>query len=262
MKVDVKKIQEIIIPIAQEVLLSYFTKVERHHKTDGSVLTEADIAMQNRVIERLKAAWPDTVVLGEEMQQEQQQALLLSDKPIWCFDPLDGTSNFASGIPYFSVSLSLIYQGEVVFGMVYDPVRDECFSASEYEPAIFNGKPLQCMNTGLDLKQTTAIIDFKRLQPALATRLVTDIPYASQRSFGSVALDWCWLTTGRGQIYLHGLSNIWDYSAGEYIFRKAGGYSCTLTGEPIFSRSLERRSSVAAVDETLFIAWKDFLRIE
>ena len=76
-------------------------------------------------------------------------------------------------------------------------------------------------------------IDFKRLDGPLATRLATEIPYASQRSFGSVALDWCWLAAGRCHIYLHGRSHLWDYAAGELILAEAGGYSCTLDGEPV-----------------------------
>jgi myo-inositol-1(or 4)-monophosphatase len=105
-------------------------------------------------------------------------------------------------------------------------------------------------------------VDFKRLSPALATRLVGELPYASQRSFGSVALDWCWLALGRGHVYLHGRSNIWDYSAGNYIFTMAGGYSCTLDGENIFIDDLQPRSSVAAVDKKLFHEWTEWIGIK
>ncbi len=180
---------------------------------------------------------------------------------MWCLDPLDGTSNFAAGIPFFSVSLALLQQGKVLLGMVYDPVRNECFSASLEQGARLNGEPLQVKQTGLELKQTTALIDFKRLEQDLATRLVTAIPYASQRSFGSVALDWCWLAAGRCHLYLHGRSNIWDYAAGNMIFHAAGGYSCTLDGEAIFTHTLTQRSSVAAVDQPLFAAWTEWLGI-
>ncbi len=121
--------------------------------------------------------------------------------------------------------------------------------------------PLRVAQTGLELSQTTALIDFKRLDEELATRLVTQIPYSSQRSFGSVALDWCWLAAGRCHIYLHGRSNIWDYAAGNFIFEAAGGYSTTLDGETIFTHALTPRSSVAAVDQSLFTAWTEWLGI-
>jgi myo-inositol-1(or 4)-monophosphatase len=124
-----------------------------------------------------------------------------------------------------------------------------------------NGEPLRIKPSGLELRQTTALIDFKRLEKDLATRLVTEQPYASQRSFGSVALDWCWLAAGRCHVYLHGRSNIWDYAAGNYIFHAAGGYSSTLDAEAIFTHTLTPRSSVAAVDPSLFAAWTKWLAI-
>jgi myo-inositol-1(or 4)-monophosphatase len=254
-------LQDMIIPAAREELLPRFARVERQHKRDGSVLTEADLAVQSRLAAQLLQQWPDTLFLGEEMTAAEQADLLASEQPVWCLDPLDGTSNFAAGIPFFSISLALLQGGEVLLGVVYDPVRDECFSASPGEGARLNGAPLRVKQTGLELKQATALIDFKRLDQDLATRLVTAIPYASQRSFGSVALDWCWLAAGRCHIYLHGRSNIWDYAAGNMIFHEAGGYSCTLDGDAIFTHALTPRSSVAAVDESLFAAWTEWLGI-
>jgi len=248
-----------IVPAAQQELLPRFARVERQHKRDGSVLTEADLALQSRIAAQLRQQWPETVFLGEEMTTTEQTELLAGGQPVWCLDPLDGTSNFAAGIPYFCVSLALLQQGEVLLGMVYDPVRDECFTACRGQGARVNGAPLRVRPSGLELGQTTALIDFKRLEKGLATRLVTEQPYASQRSFGSVALDWCWLAAGRCHIYLHGRSNIWDYAAGNYIFHAAGGYSSTLEGDAIFTHALTPRSSVAAVDQSLFSAWTGWL---
>jgi myo-inositol-1(or 4)-monophosphatase len=245
-------LKDIIIPAAREELLPRFTRVERQHKRDGSVITEADLAMQSRIAGELQARWPNTVFLGEEMDADEQAGLLDSEQPVWCLDPLDGTSNFAAGIPFFCVSLALLRGGEVLLGIIYDPVRDECFTADAATGAQLNAEPLA---------QTTALIDFKRLDPPLATRLVSEIPYASQRSFGSVALDWCWLAAGRCHVYLHGRSKLWDYSAGNYIFHQAGGHSCSLAGDPVFTHALTPRSSVAAVDAALFAEWTTWLGI-
>ena len=156
---------------------------------------------------------------------------------------------------------ALLQGGEVLLGIIYDPVRDECFTADAATGAQLNAEPLQVKPSGLSLAQTTALIDFKRLDPPLATRLVSEIPYASQRSFGSVALDWCWLATGRCHVYLHGRSKLWDYSAGNYIFHQAGGLSCSLDGDPVFTHALTPRSSVAAVDEALFREWTTWLGV-
>jgi myo-inositol-1(or 4)-monophosphatase len=236
--------------------------VTRTYKADGSIVTEADPAVQQRIASALLQQWPDTVVLGEEMTAEEQASLLASDKPVWCLDPLDGTSNFAAGIPFFSVSLSLLRGGEVILGVVYDPLRDEFFAGNREEGASLNGKPLVIDESGLRLSQTTAIIDFKRLSNDLSVRLITESPYSSQRNFGSVALDWCWLAMGRSHIYLHGRSSIWDYAAGNLIFHLAGGYSASLSGDPVFVNSLQPRAAIAAVDQSLFEEWIEWLGIE
>jgi myo-inositol-1(or 4)-monophosphatase len=261
MHYDLEQLREIVVAAGTEELLPRFARVERSHKADGSVLTTADLAVQERIAGQLQEHWPDTVFLGEEMAVEEQQVLLSSGKPAWCLDPLDGTRNFASGIPYFCISLALLQEGAVSIGLVYDPVRDECFIAGRGQGAMLNNEELVLMPAGLELEQTTALVDFKRLDGALATRLATEIPYASQRSFGSVALDWCWLATGRCHIYLHGRSHLWDYAAGQLILGEAGGFSCALDGEPVFTRSLTPRSAVAAVDEPLFRAWTDWLKV-
>ena len=261
MSFDLKQLQEIVVAAGAEELLPRFARVERAHKADGSVLTEADLAVQARIAGQLRERWPETVFLGEEMAADEQQALLRSDRPAWCLDPLDGTRNFSSGIPYFCISLALLQGGAVALGLVYDPVRAECFTASRGQGAWLNDAPLMLEPCGLELGHTTALIDFKRLDGALATRLATEIPYASQRSFGSVALDWCWLAAGRCHLYLHGRSQLWDYAAGQLNLQEAGGYSRTLQGEPVFTRALTPRSSVAAVDEPLYRAWRDWLGI-
>lgn len=261
MSVDIKQLETIIIAAAREELLPRFTKVTRGHKADGSVITEADLAMQQRVASELHALSPDIVFLGEEMNSEEQIALLGSGKSVWCLDPLDGTSNFSTGIPYFSVSLALIENGQVTAGIVYDPVRNECFSATLAESVTLNGQKIETADSGLDLKQSTGLVDFKRLPAELAQRLYNDTPYSSQRSFGSVALDWCWLAVGRSHVYLHGKQNIWDYAAGNFIFHEAGGYSTTLDGEPIFVNELKPRSAVGALDRKLFDQWTAWLGI-
>jgi len=261
MNYDLNILKNIVISAAKEELLPRFTKVTRGEKADGSVITEADLACQKSIATQLQQHWPDTVFLGEEMPTEQQTELLKNTQPVWCLDPLDGTSNFANGIPYFSVSLALIQNGAVILGIVYDPMRKEMFSAGQDQGASLNDAPLPKLEQQLSLKQSTAIIDFKRLTPTLAGKIVREIPYSSQRSFGSVALDWCWLAMGRGHVYLHGRSNIWDYAAGQFIFSQSGGHSCTLDGEDIFIDDLTARSSVGALNTSLYKEWTQWLEI-
>ena len=259
MKIDIEKIIGLVKQAAREELLSRFTRVSSQQKSDGSIVTEADLAMQTRLQNELLSSYPDSVLLSEEMSISEQQDALNSGRSIWCLDPLDGTSNYASAIPYFAVSLSLIEENEVVMGLVYDPIRDECFYADEKTPATFNGKKLETSYLDNNIENTIAIIDFKRLKSDLSTRLIQEQPFASQRNFGASALDWCWLAINRGQLYLHGKQNIWDYSAGYFIFQKAGGISSTLEGEPVFSNKLEGRSVVAAVNKPLFDNWFNWI---
>lgn len=237
-----------------------FAQVERKFKQDGSIVTLADTAMQNRVQDELRHNWPDIALLGEEMAIEQQQAVLKeSNNGVWLLDPLDGTSNFASGIPYFCVSLALLIDDCIRLGLIYDPIRDECFSAVEGEGASLNGKPLSVPESLPELERSMALVDFKRLQPGLGARLGEAPPYASQRSFGSGALDWCMIATGRCQAYLHGGQKLWDYAAGQLILSEAGGYASTLSGETVLTTTLTPRSVVAAPNSELFERWFKWL---
>lgn len=246
----------LLIPASQDELVSRFRRVSHEFKADGSLVTEADLAMQARMQEELQRRWPEYIFLAEEMESPEQQALIKeSDRGMWCLDPLDGTSNYAMGIPYFAPSLALIKDGQVQLGVVYDPLREECFSAIRGAGAWLNDKALTLKGKDFPQDPAIAIIDFKRLAPALATSLATNPPYKSQRSFGSVALDWCWMAAARSHVYLHGRQNIWDYAAGQLVFSEAGGISSTLEGEAVFSHQLEPRSAVGALNQALFDKW-------
>jgi len=258
MNTKLKAIQNIIIDAATQELLPRYKKVGRNYKQDGSLVTEADLAVQQYISSKLLETFPDSVVLGEEMTRQQQTSLLSSGQSVWCLDPIDGTSNFSFGIPYFAISLALIEKGKVTLGIVYDPIREDYFSATK-EGAFINASRLVKHALALQLNQATAIIDFKRLTKTLATRLVADSPFASQRNFGASALDWCWLALGRGHVYLHGSQNIWDYAAGQFIFEQCGGLSQTLEGDAVFSCALEKRSAVAAIEPLLFSQWCQWL---
>ena len=259
MKYDLSVLKQIIISAARDELLPRFADVQRNTKMDGSYVTEADLAVQARITHALQEHYPDTALLGEEMTADEQSELLNNSDSLWCLDPLDGTSNFAVGIPYYAISLALIERGVPMLGIVYDPNRDECFVAMRGQGALLNDAPLTVKSVDLPLSQCTALIDFKRLTPHLAMDLVAQQPYGSQRSYGSVALDWCWMAASRFHVYLHGSSNLWDYSAGQLIFSEAGGYSSTLDGEEIYVNELSKRSSVGALDQATFDQWTTWL---
>jgi len=260
MQLILEQLQTLVKQHAAEQIMPRYNHVAYSLKKDGSILTEADSAMQAAMIRSLKQHWPDYIVLGEEMTQGEQQTQLDSDaQGLWVLDPLDGTSNFASGIPIFSVSIALVVKGDVVLGLIYDPNRDEVFSAIKGQGAWLNGHALKAHSDRQLLSQCTAQIDFKRLNPEMRVCLSREHPYASQRNFGSGALDWCWLAAGRSQVYIHGGQKLWDYIAGQLILSEAGGIARTFGGDQVFARTLTPRSVMAAVNQPLFQQLQKYL---
>lgn len=224
-----------------------------HRKQCGGLVTEVDHAMQAAIRADLAEAFPGCGFLGEEMESaEHRQALSEAEggPGLWCLDPLDGTSNFAAGIPVFGVSVALLQGGESVLGLVLDPVRDELFTAIRGQGAELNGEPIQVR--GKDrLERSVGVIDFKRLPREVARRLAEDQPFHSQRNFGSSVLEWCWLASGRVDFYLHGGQNLWDFAAGSLIAAEAGAEVATMAGEPLFAGDILRRSVLAVVRPAL-----------
>ncbi|MDD5329629.1 MAG: inositol monophosphatase family protein [Sulfuricella sp.] len=251
---------EAVKTVARQEIMPRYLKVAHQRKTDGSVFTEADIAAQTALIAALRKIC-DCPVLGEEMAPEQQEALWREgDRGMWCIDPIDGTSNFVNGLPYFAVSVALMRQGESVLGVVYDPVADEMFWAERGKGAFLNGVPLPIKERAPELRHAMAAIDFKRLDPKLAQRLVAAPPFASQRNFGASTLDWCYVAAGRLALYLHGGQKLWDYAAGSLILAEAGGAMCTLGEDDFQAGDPWQRSVIAALNPDLFAQWKSWIR--
>lgn len=258
---NANQLRDLFASAAVKELLPRFTSAGTEIKTDGSLVTEADLGMQDQITVGLKELCPEYPLVGEETPDELQRTIFCApDATFWCLDPLDGTTNFACSVPFFSVSLALIHHGQPILGAVYDPIRDELFFAEKGHGAKLNGDLLMAPRHALPLKHGIGVVDFKRLEGALATRLATRPPYASQRSFGSVALDWCWVAAGRAHVYLHGKQKVWDYAAGSLILAEAGGRSATLEGEPVFDGSFGARSAIAAPTPELFAEWQAWLR--
>jgi myo-inositol-1(or 4)-monophosphatase len=259
---DLKQLEAIVKPAAQEILLPGFGKIEYEHKSDGSIITAADKAMQKRLEQELANAWPEFAILGEEMTEQEQRAAMANEAGYWCVDPLDGTNNYATGMPFFAVSIALIMNKQQVLGFIYDPLREEVFTAVKGEGAALSGELLKHASNKTEIDSVIAEIDLKRLSKELAARLIDETPFSSQRNIGSSALDWCWLAAGRFNIYLHGGQKPWDYAAGNLILHEAGGKSISHDGEPVFRGMYEDRSVLASLDEDLFKHWKQWLGVQ
>ncbi len=259
---DLEKLKSLVKVAAKEELLKDFGHSEFDYKADGSVITPADIAMQDRLENELNHHWPMYEVLGEEMTDDEQQAVIDSGAGYWCIDPLDGTSNYAAGLPFFAVSIALIVDKQQQLGLIYDPVRDEMFSAIKGQGAFLNDQVIDHSQLRFtEDKAIVAEIDLKRLPEKLAVKLVTESIFASQRNIGSSAMDWCWMSAGRFDIYLNGGQKLWDYAAGSLIFSEAGGHSISLDNDDVFRGQLEIRSVLACYDKNLFNYWYRWIDI-
>lgn len=254
---------ELVRELAREVIMPQYLQSERSAKADGSLCTAADLAAQQRLAQRLPELI-DSPVLGEEMGSAEQLELWLQggegDRGVWIIDPIDGTTNFVNGVPFFGTAVAHYVGGQPQLGLVYNPAVDEAFYAERGRGAYLNGQRLPLRRPHRQLDECVAGVDFKRIAKPLADALATHPPYYSQRNFGSSAVEWCYVAAGRLDVYLHGGQMLWDYAAGRLILAEAGGVMCTLTHDDFDADNPWKRTVVAAGDPQALAAWRDWLR--
>ncbi len=199
--------------------------------TSSNLVTEADLMAESYLAEHLKKLVPDSKVLGEEGSSGED----LNSSKLWIIDPLDGTNNFAHTIPHFAVSVAYAEEGRVLSGVVYDPSRNECFSAALNHGATLNGEPISVSKNG---KIFDAIIatGFYYDRGILMERTLLSIHRLFKanirgiRRFGSAAMDICWVACGRFEGYFEYQLSPWDFAAGQLILREAGGVFADVDG--------------------------------
>lgn len=242
--------------VGREEVMPRYLKVAHERKVDGSLLTEADVAAQTALFRHLGTIAPYPV-MGEEMTEaEQRDVWERGGDGLWCVDPIDGTSNFVNGLPFFAISVALIRDRKSVLGVVYDPSADEAFYAIEGRGAFMNGERLPLKQPPTELRRCMAAIDLKRIDRQLGGRLASEHPFGSQRNLGASTLDWCYVAAGRMHVYMHGGQKLWDYAAGCLILREAGGASCLINGEAFRGENPWNRSVLAALTPELLAQWK------
>jgi myo-inositol-1(or 4)-monophosphatase len=245
--------------VARDEVMPCYLKVAHERKSDGSIFTQADLATQVALNISLKKIL-DCPVLGEEMTEAEQKQIWRDNRDaLWCVDPIDGTTNFANGLPYFAVSVALMKNHQSVLGAVYDPVADEIFYAEKGRGAFLNGVELPIKERVPMLRETVAEIDLKRLDAKLAAAISTHPPFSSARNFGASTLDWCYVAAGRFDVYLHGGQKLWDYAAGALILEEAGGFMRTIDNAEFNSGDVWTRSVVAALHKSVFDDWQKWL---
>ncbi len=200
------------------------------------LVTDTDHAVEALIAERLRQAFPDHLIVGEEGSAGGGPLRPAADQYAWYVDPLDGTTNFAHNHPQFSVSLGLARGAELLLGMVLDPLRDELFAARRGGGATVNDEPIRVSATrelGRALLATGLPYDRRqRLDFYLGFLKAAVLASQGIRRAGSAALDLCWLACGRFDAYWEWKLGPWDCAAGALIVREAGGRVSDLGGAP------------------------------
>jgi myo-inositol-1(or 4)-monophosphatase len=184
------------------------------------LVSEADHAAERLIRDRLAAARPGDGFLGEEGGDEEGTTSLR-----WVVDPLDGTINFLFGIPQWAVSIACEDAGGTIAGVIYDPMRDELWSAERGGQALLDGRPIRAsardeLATALVATGFGYDAEVRRYQAAVAARLLPRV--RDIRRFGSAALDLAWTAAGRYDAYYERGLNSWDRAAGELLCLRAG----------------------------------------
>ncbi|MFT5505270.1 MAG: myo-inositol-1(or 4)-monophosphatase [Gammaproteobacteria bacterium] len=257
---DIEAIQQFVIQASEQSILPRICGSKATFKEDGSIVTEADLEMDRCLTALLSSRFPHIPILSEEINAEKQEEILNSGQDFWCLDPIDGTTNFHATMPLFSVSLALIRRAESTFGLIFDPVRGEMFTAAKGQGLKINGVSHIRPTQPATLEQTIAFVDFKRLSMPKRRQLIENTPYKSQRNIGTCALEWAWLAAGRSHLLIHGSEKLWDLAAGYRILAESGGISASIEGNPISLETLEQQSVLAASTETLFLQWSNFIQ--
>jgi myo-inositol-1(or 4)-monophosphatase len=222
---------EVIAREAGALLRGFYHRgVRTEYKGDVDLVTEADRASEALIGSRLRAAFPDHGIYGEEGTREG-----LEGEFRWYVDPLDGTTNFAHGFPVFCVVLGCEHRpaglaadqdGEMVAGVIYDPLRDEMFSAARGQGATLNGEPIQVSRThSLDESLIATGFPSKKRHDSPNVHFYQEFTLRSHgvRRAGSAAIDLAYVACGRLDGYWEFGLNPWDTSAGYLLLEEAGG---------------------------------------
>ncbi len=230
-KFEFAHIAEGIARQAGGLLRGFYEKgVEAEYKGDVDLVTEADRASEKLIGERLKAAFPEHGIFGEEGTRDR-----LDSEYRWYIDPLDGTTNFAHKFPAFCVSMGLERRapglaadadGEMIAGVIYDPLRDEMFSAERGRGAWLNGRKLSVSKTKTLAESLTATgfpSQKRHASPNIHFYQQITLRSHGVRRAGSAALDLAYVACGRLEGFWEFNLNPWDTAAGVLLVEEAGG---------------------------------------
>ncbi len=237
---------------AGALLMEYFdqqVKVRIEYKGSADLVTIADRKSETLIRERILARWPDHDILGEEQGLHDAG----SDYR-WYVDPLDGTTNFAHGFPVFCVSMALEHKGERIAGVVFDPTRNEIFTAEKGSGAFLNGERMS-VSAATSLEECLFATGFpsrkRHKNPNIFFYHQLTMRTHGVRRAGSAALDLCCVASGRFDGFWEFNLNSWDTAAGVLLVEEAGGRVTKLRGDPFHIDSRETLATNGHIHDAL-----------
>ena len=236
---------------AGEILRHYWGKNHTIEKKGAiDLVTEADLASERAIIRLIRTAFPEHAVLAEE-----SGITLGNGSHEWIIDPLDGTTNYAHGLPEFTISIAFANEGKLVFGLVSNPVTGELFCGMKGQGATLNGRPIHVSGTQT-LAESLLVTGFpynlKTIIRPLMQRFERCL-MASQgvRRLGSAALDLCYLACGRFEGFWEQNLAPWDTAAGVVIAKEAGASVSDFSNRPYSIKKKEILATNGFIHENL-----------
>ena len=202
--------------------LSYLRHIEVKNNQQFNLVTEADKNAEDCIVQRILTHYPDHAILGEESGAHAGEAPFR-----WIIDPLDGTTNYTHAFPVFSVSIAVEHEGAIIVGVIYDPVRDEMFSATRGGGAHLNGERIH-VSDAPSIEKAMLVTGFpyniRENQNYFYERFRSFLKEAQAiRRLGSAALDCAYVAAGRLDGFWEVALQPWDKAAGELLVEEAGG---------------------------------------
>jgi myo-inositol-1(or 4)-monophosphatase len=230
---DALRICETAARAGGSVLLDWVGRFGVSNKGPRDLVTEADVASQREIRRIVLGHFPDHGFIGEESLPEHAASGGPESHDAaggatlrWIVDPLDGTSNYVHGFPAWCVSVALARGDEILVGTIYDPLREECFTAQLGRGAWLNGKPIRVSGCAL-LSDALVALSFPphaTVESVAVADFLAVVPHVhSARRTGSTALNLAWLACGRLDAFWVRKIACWDVAAGLLILREAGG---------------------------------------
>lgn len=198
------------------------------------LVTDVDQVAETLILGRIREQYPDHRIFSEESLHDA--SVFAGDAPVWAVDPLDGTVNYAHGVPIFAVSVALLEGGRPVLGVIVDPMRGETFTAERGQGAFLNGRRLRVSQT-VDLGQALLATGFPYSRATDPDNNLDAFDYLMPRTrgvrrVGSAALDMAWLAAGRFDAYWELGLQPYDWAAGWLLVEEAGGRVTDFVGRP------------------------------